>query len=697
MDLLQQAIIELSKTNENTIEDTRLFTILLNEFIDEINLKIEQKLKDLTIQSLQELIKLKDTSIEQLIINNKLLGSHNKSLGDYVNTLLYSNDCFLQMKRFDYIMICMSGIDFYVSKEILKKYEDNYFSRLAHAIDELDKDQFMYPIDKNKIMLEGNPDVFSKIYKFMMMGECFCDDKELEETLAWADYWTFHEFIYYVKGYTKQLEYIPREYLKYYIEEIECRRSFLNSIISKCMDKHLYQIYNNPMVYYDINNKNINQDSVLLKNTQMYFYAYNRLYKRFQEILTENMANSQPTNIPIVCNIEDFLLRFNKCTNQIFNHMTIEEKQNILVAGGSISNCLQSQLINDGINNYPSDIDIFIYGISEEDAIKKVKMLCTKIYNHHKNFLQNYQFRPIIWRTNDAITIQCSRYYSILLPMKFQIILRLYKSISEVIMSFDIDSSKVCYNLGEEDPKKAILMTKTALFAYKTMVNIAGIDSTRYSNSYESRLNKYSKRGWGVYIPGFKHSDNYNYIEAIKGDNMIGLTRLIRYDLGINTKNIDKKPFADNNYEFIIIPEHIDILAHLENMCIWNRKNPNQVYPIIFSKNLDSIFDIFQTYTDDGGRVNNDEIDTQRTKYAKDKETYFYYKLNRNPNPIKILTSVSPTITLKTINPGEQIGKLVAGNYQDEHDFYSQVYALKKRNMMLDLSKIDPSELYIAL
>ena len=75
-----------------------------------------------------------------------------------------------------------------------------------------------------------------------------------------------------------------------------------------------------------------------------------------------------------------------------------------------------------------SDIDMFIYGLNQEEANKKLKEIYFIVQS-------NTQASSEIMRTKNAITI-LGQY-----PFRHvQIILRLYKSPAEILMGFDIDS-----------------------------------------------------------------------------------------------------------------------------------------------------------------------------------------------------------------------------------------------------------------
>jgi hypothetical protein len=148
--------------------------------------------------------------------------------------------------------------------------------------------------------------------------------------------------------------------------------------------------------------------------------------------------------------------------------------QNLCIAGGSILNAIID-------NRETTDVDLFIYGLNEAEANQKIR-----------DIIQLFDTKSNVQRTANAITIRlgCAR------PV--QIILRLYKTLSEVIHGFDVDCCCVAYD-GTN-----VWMTKRAEYSIRNLVNV--VDFERMSPSYEFRLAKYMRRGFSVYIPDFDMS-----------------------------------------------------------------------------------------------------------------------------------------------------------------------------------------------
>lgn len=133
-----------------------------------------------------------------------------------------------------------------------------------------------------------------------------------------------------------------------------------------------------------------------------------------------------------------------------------------------------------------SDVDLFLYGLTEEEAIEKIKHIEDKIRN-------TILYETTTIRTKNTITI-ASQY-----PTRHvQIVLRIYHSIGEILTGFDVDCSCAAYD-GHQ-----VYASPRAIASYITQTN--QIDMTRRSPSYENRLSKYSHRGFEVFWPQLERS-----------------------------------------------------------------------------------------------------------------------------------------------------------------------------------------------
>ncbi|KXG48078.1 uncharacterized protein PGRI_019480 [Penicillium griseofulvum] len=133
-----------------------------------------------------------------------------------------------------------------------------------------------------------------------------------------------------------------------------------------------------------------------------------------------------------------------------------------------------------------SDVDLFLYGLNEEQALEKIMHIEDKIKN-------TILYETTTIRTKNTITI-ASQYPN----RHVQIVLRIYRSVAEILTGFDVDASCAAYDGSQ------VYASPRAIAAYITQVN--QIDLSRRSPSYENRLSKYSHRGFEVFWPALDRS-----------------------------------------------------------------------------------------------------------------------------------------------------------------------------------------------
>ncbi|CAG8242404.1 unnamed protein product [Penicillium salamii] len=154
-----------------------------------------------------------------------------------------------------------------------------------------------------------------------------------------------------------------------------------------------------------------------------------------------------------------------------------------------------------------SDVDLFLYGLNEEQAIEKIKHIEDSIKN-------TILYETTTVRTKNTITI-ASQYPN----RHVQIVLRIYRSVSEILTGFDVDVSCAAFD------GKQVYASPRAIAAYITQINM--IDLTRRSPSYENRLSKYSHRGFEVFWPGLDRSRIDPTIFERTFNRTVGLARLL--------------------------------------------------------------------------------------------------------------------------------------------------------------------------
>ncbi|KAI1456874.1 ankyrin [Annulohypoxylon moriforme] len=275
----------------------------------------------------------------------------------------------------------------------------------------------------------------------------------------------------------------------------------------------------------------------------------------------------RPNDSPaVVSSLKEFRHNFS-----IFSESSLAEMDwsNVVAAGSSVVNCLlpvpdQFKKSKRALRNYyhekfcpASDVDLFLYGLNEEQAIEKIKEIEARIRDAILS-------EVTVVRTKNAITI-CSQY-----PTRHvQIVLRVYKSVSEILTGFDIDCSGAAYDGSQ------VYCTPRALASYITQIN--PIDLTRRSPSYENRLSKYSHRNFEVYWPELDRSRIDPTIFERSFRRTLGLARLLVLERLPTTNARDEylkkrreergRPQLDNRFQFRLRGNIKDI--HEDEVADW--------------------------------------------------------------------------------------------------------------------------------
>jgi len=161
------------------------------------------------------------------------------------------------------------------------------------------------------------------------------------------------------------------------------------------------------------------------------------------------------------------------------------EVPGVFLAGGAVFSGIYDKPVN--------DIDLFIYGCSVDEAKAKLDTIYQTILNHYNFTKKNNYIGVTVARTANAISITKNGRHGD--NDEYQIILRLYRSPSEILHGFDVDSCALGYD------GKDLWMTPRCEFALRVGYNT--VNFSRLSPSYEKRLVKYGTRGVAVKIPNF--------------------------------------------------------------------------------------------------------------------------------------------------------------------------------------------------
>ncbi|KAL4780690.1 ankyrin repeat-containing domain protein [Aspergillus varians] len=236
-----------------------------------------------------------------------------------------------------------------------------------------------------------------------------------------------------------------------------------------------------------------------------------------QYIMPLKDKHRKPNGSPaVVSNLKDFQTHFNVFSE---SSLTDLDWNNVVAAGSAVTTSILP--IPDKYNDSKrdmrrffhedfapaSDVDLFLYGLTEEQMIEKIKLIERCIRDSILTEVSTI-------RTKNAITI-VSQY-----PTRHvQVVLRRYKSIAEILTGFDVDCSCAAYDGNQ------VYLAPRAVGAYMTQIN--RIDLSRRSPSYESRLSKYSHRGFEVFWPDLDRSRIDPSIFERSFTRTVGLARLL--------------------------------------------------------------------------------------------------------------------------------------------------------------------------
>jgi hypothetical protein len=272
-----------------------------------------------------------------------------------------------------------------------------------------------------------------------------------------------------------------------------------------------------------------------------------------------------------------FAERFDAFTHGAFKNF---DWRNCFVAGGSVLACLQS---GDGDAFENSDVDIFVVGISD-DATATATL--KRIY---EQICANYGRKADVIRTLRAVTI-LGKY-----PQRhIQVVLKLYTSPAEVLLSFDIDSCAVGFD-GE-----TVLAMERFRRAMTKRYNL--VDETRRSLSYETRLAKYATRGFAVAVPGLDAARidvqalQYERLQTLQGARkLVALDIQQRRSFHISsfTSFVHRLTGAKGDYSFDFTRRGAALMTaqHDDRATIFTRNNrqPQTVHQHVFVTSIEGV------------------------------------------------------------------------------------------------------------
>lgn len=235
-----------------------------------------------------------------------------------------------------------------------------------------------------------------------------------------------------------------------------------------------------------------------------------------QLLFTKNhKMKNYKTGDKVINTKQEFEKYFDLITNNVFLCMNWD---NVLIAGGAILSLLsvvpaKNKISDETVKEWYKkegnfgDIDIFLYGLTERQATKKI----FEIYESIKNVIPK---DILCVRGPRAITFVMGNPYR-----HIQIVLRNFKTMAEVLLSFDVDSCAFGYDGNN------VWCSNRSHYAITHAVNTININ--KRSTSYEYRLAKYGKRGYAVYVPDFTEENLNEQIYLKQPHQLKGLAKLL--------------------------------------------------------------------------------------------------------------------------------------------------------------------------
>lgn len=351
--------------------------------------------------------------------------------------------------------------------------------------------------------------------------------------------------------------------------EFEALADYFNKGIIPTIDQyHIFEYMKLDCSVYDLSMvvENDMRENMYVTNDTKYedmHYGMRKLDKYFWDNLEIPFPEGDNILVPyrrlVKQPFEDIMFKLEK----MFLELT--QIKGVFIAGGAIFCTMFGLPIN--------DVDLFIYDGTIKEANARLKII-HNIYLHTD---------PKITRTTNAITISNIDYFNGSSVIRYsykevQVILRLYKTKSEILHGFDVDSCCFGYD------GSSIWMTKRA--EHFLLSGLNHVNFNRISPSYEHRLGKYLCRGVGVKIPGFSK-------------NLIDTTMLKEYFKSFLTKDGNYNTYKTNRQSFK--------LAGIDKLLFYYWKN-------------------YLNGTKKGMKYNVDSIDISVSDYYMSKNRYAHEK-----------------------------------------------------------------------
>jgi len=276
------------------------------------------------------------------------------------------------------------------------------------------------------------------------------------------------------------------------------------------------------------------------------YRSYNNLINTSISVISDNINGKFPHIIKL-------LQKFNK---------------RLIACGGAVTKAISGRL-----RGYGSDIDLFFYGLSIEEAdkirLEAIEFLINSWMEYDPNLY--YHIKRNEYTTTVFVSTDEYEFF------EYQFIHRIYPTIDSIIGGFDLSICMVAYD-GKE-----IYATPLGAWSIKNKSII--IDTKRRSTSFEYRLQKYRMNGFRLIFPGISYDLILNFDSKSQDmfSQMINKMRNIAKEYGYvyndNSEDFDYKggELPENNRYNLQKKENILPYFKLDSLNVrtvpYDRKN----------------------------------------------------------------------------------------------------------------------------
>jgi hypothetical protein len=174
------------------------------------------------------------------------------------------------------------------------------------------------------------------------------------------------------------------------------------------------------------------------------------------------------------------------------------QRLGMVLAGGSVAalvakrdtDTLESPRFRPEVAPF-DDFDLFLVGHTGE---RSVKQAIVALFSHLQRCCKAARAADALVHVRATTTSISFR----VLGVTIQVVLRLYSTVAEVLHGFDMGSCAMAFDGSQ------VMTTELGKLAFDSLVNIVCLDGRRAT--YESRLRKYMRRGYGIVLRGMDAS-----------------------------------------------------------------------------------------------------------------------------------------------------------------------------------------------